>query len=253
MAVVRAQPDLRSPDADTLVARDLAHILSVAGRPCIGPWEEEPPRRSGFAMLAQWNALDRGADFSGPGADRDAMLAARDRVAGLIAETEDGFGWRESIEAPSGRRDAGTVLAILAMGRTEGAFAIDAPRVLATVEALQSDFAALYPINDGRAVPAVGRWAEDVFFGGNPWYPVTLGFAELHYRIAALRRDRTAFDKADAWMDLVRQVAPEGDALPEQFDRANGAPTSCHGLTWSAAAFIGAAGAREAAFQAMAR
>ena len=37
------------------------------------------------------------------------------------------------------------------------------------------------------------------------------------------------------------------DALPEQLDRATGAPVSCKALTWSAAAFIGAAAARERA------
>jgi glucoamylase len=98
----------------------------------------------------------------------------------------------------------------------------------------------------------VGRWAGDAYFGGNPWFPVTLGFAELHYRIAALSGDRRAFEKAEAWMALVEEVAPEGDALPEQFDRATGAPVSCLALTWSAAAFIGAATARFAARQAMA-
>jgi glucoamylase len=80
---------------------------------------------------------------------------------------------------------------------------------------------------------------------------VTLGCAELHYRIAAKGR-RGAWEKAEAWMALVEEVAPEGDALPEQFDRMTGAPVSCPALTWSAAAFIGAAAARDEARQAMA-
>jgi glucoamylase len=74
---------------------------------------------------------------------------------------------------------------------------------------------------------------------------VTLGFAELHYRIAALRGDLAAFSKAEAWMELIREVAPDGDALPEQFDRVTGKPVSTRALTWSAAAFVGAAAARE--------
>ena len=37
-----------------------------------------------------------------------------------------------------------------------------------------------------------------------------------------------------------------------ELDRATGAPTSCLNLTWSAAAFLQAAAARDAALQAMA-
>ena len=39
-------------------------------------------------------------------------------------------------------------------------------------------------------------------------------------------------------------------ALPEQFDRASCAPVSCLALSWSAAAFLGAAEARLVALQA---
>ena len=91
----------------------------------------------------------------------------------------------------------------------------------------------------------MGRFAADDFFGGHPWYPVTLGFAELHYRIAALTGSGADFARAEAWLDLIAEVAPEGDALPEQFDRITGAPVSCRALTWSAAAFIAAAAARD--------
>ncbi len=48
-------------------------------------------------------------------------------------------------------------------------------------------------------------------------------------------------------MALIREVSPEGDALPEQFDRMTGAPAGSRALTWSAAAFIAAAAARERA------
>jgi glucoamylase len=248
LRVAAAVPQLRSPEVDGLVARDLSHIARVAGRPCIGPWEEEPARRTGFTLIAQWDALDRGAKDGA-----QALQTAAARVSQLIAQTADPAepAWRESVEAPPGRQDSATVLAILHADRREGPLALDAPRTLGTVAALERRFEALYPINRGRAVPAMGRWDGDAFFGGNPWFPVTLGCAELHYRIAAMGR-RGAWEKAEAWMALVEEVAPGGDALPEQFDRMTGAPVSCPALTWSAAAFIGAAAARDEARQAMA-
>lgn len=242
MAVLAALPEAACPGADRLIARDIAHLLRVAGRPCIGPWEEDPPRRSSFTLLAQWDALDRAGH-----------PAAAGRIALLMEQAQDDAtgGWRESIEAPPGRLDSATCLAILHAGRSHGPFALTAPRSRATVAALEAVFARLYPISRGRAVPAIGRFAGDVYFGGNPWYPSTLGFADLHYRIAARTGDGCAFAKAEAWMDLIQSLSPEPGPLPEQFDRVTGAPASCLDLTWSAAAFLEAAAARDAALQAL--
>ncbi|WP_017998328.1 glycoside hydrolase family 15 protein [Paracoccus sp. N5] len=244
MAVLEALPQADSAQARALIARDLAHLLRVAGRPCIGPWEEAPPRRSSFTLIVQWDALDRAGH-----------RAEADRLAALIEQAEDPVsgGWRDSIEAAPGALDAATCLAILHARRSAGPFALTAPRSRATVAGLEALFAALYPINRGRNPPAIGRNARDVYFGGNPWYPTTLGLAELHYRIAALTGDTEAFVKAEGWLALIQQVAPTPGPLPEQFDRRTGAPTGCLDLTWSAAAFLEAAAARDSTLQAMPR
>lgn len=251
MGVLDALPEAASPQAETLIARDLAHLLRVAGRPCLGPWEEWPPRRTSFTLLVQWDALERGGRRNG-----DARLgAAAGMLARLMDQAQDDAtgGWRESIEAPPALLDSATCLALLHAGRFDGPFALTAPRTLATVAGLEAIFAALYPINHGRRVPAIGRWAGDVYFDGNPWFPNTLGFAELHYRMAAMTQDKATFAKAESWMALIQQVAPDpAIPLPEQFDRGSGAAVSCLNLTWSAAAFLQAAAAREAALQAMA-
>lgn len=257
LRVTDALPELRTPQVERLVLRDLDQLRRVAGRPSIGPWEEEPARRTTFTLIAQWDALDRGSSWratQGDHAGAADLRAAAARLFALVREAADpeAPAWRESVEAVAGHFDAATVLAILHANRESGPFALNAPRTLGTLAALERDFCALYPINRGRTVPTMGRWRDDAFFGGNPWVPVTLGCAELHYRIATLTRARRAYDKAEAWMALIEELAPEGDALPEQFDRATGAPVSCLALTWSAAAFIGAATAREKARQAMA-
>ena len=244
LAVLDAVPQTDSPAARALIARDLAYVARTAGRPCIGPWEEAPPRRTTFTLIVQWDALDRVGDRAGA-----------DRLAKLIAQAQDPVsgGWRDSIEAAPGALDAATCLAILHARRSDGPFALTAPRTRATVAALEDLFAGLYPINRTRRPPAIGRFATDVYFDGNPWYPTTLGFAELHYRIAALTGETGAFAKAEGWMALVQALTPSPGPLPEQFDRASGAPASCLNLTWSAAAFLEAAAARDAALQAMVR
>ncbi len=255
LRVAEALPHLFDDAAERLLLRDLYHLRAIAGRPCIGPWEEEPPCRTTFTLIVEWDALDRGATWlrdRGRPVEAGELAASATRVEALVEAAADREVWRQSVEAPEGQVDGATVLAMLHADRRSGPFALDAQRTLGTVAALERLFAGLYPINEDREVPAIGRWRGDVFFGGNPWFPVTLGLAELHYRLATLTGEAGAYDKAEAWMALIEEVAPEGDALPEQFDRATGAPVSCRALTWSAAAFIGAATAREAARQAMA-
>ena len=250
MAVLSALPEVASPQAEALIARDIEHTLGTAGRASIGPWEEEPPRRTTFTLIAQWDALSRAAGRLQSGELQDAA----DRLTDLIqtgADTATG-GWRESLEAPEGRLDSSTCLAILHAGRRDGPFALNAPRTRATMAALEAQFEGLYPINRTTSATAIGRWTEDVYFDGNPWFPTTLGFASICYLIAAETRDAEALRKAEGWMALIEGVAPRPEGpLPEQFDRSTGAPTSCLDLTWSAAAFLEAADARDRALQAM--
>lgn len=149
-------PGLGGPEAEALIARDLAYTAAVAGRPCIGPWEEEPARRTSFTLIAQWDALTRGA--ARPGGGGADLRAAAARVAALMegAACPASGGWRESLEAAPGALDAATVLAILHAGRTDGPFALGAARTRATVAALEAVFAELYPIS--RGAPRL-RWA----------------------------------------------------------------------------------------------
>lgn len=257
MKLCKVLPEAATAAAENLIERDLAHVLAIAGRPAIGPWEEGPAQRTTFTLIAQWDALDRAAARAEErGLPAEPWRAAAETVAALVFAARDpGSGaWRQSIEAPEGALDSATVLAILHGGRGVGPFAHSAASTRATVSGLERTFAALYPINRGRDVPAIGRWDGDVYFGGNPWFPTTLGFAELHYRIAATTGDVAAFARAEAWMRLVEDVAPDPTTpLPEQFDRTTGAAVSCPALTWSAAAFLGTAVARDDAVQALAR
>ncbi|KAL7747732.1 hypothetical protein RI367_006850 [Sorochytrium milnesiophthora] len=38
--------------------------------------------------------------------------------------------------------------------------------------------------------PGIGRYPEDQYYGGNPWFSCTLAFAELYYRLLGHARQR---------------------------------------------------------------
>ena len=141
-----------------------------------------------------------------------------------------------------------------------------------------------WPINNGiprgQAV-AVGRYIEDVYFNGNPWYLTTLAAAEQLYdalqvwesqgwlevtdtslsffrdldsavspgtyaSTTATYRNLVSrvMDYADGYVAKVAQYTPADGRLAEQYDKATGAPLSARDLTWSYAAFLTAAAAR---------
>lgn len=159
-------------------------------------------------------------------------------------------------------------------------------RTLATHKVVVDSFRNLYPINDNATAPtavAVGRYPEDVYYGGNPWYITTLAAAEVLYdAIAQFRKnesltiDETSLDffsdlypnatvgsysgddlddildavmtYADGFVEVVQKYTPENGTLNEQINATTGEPLSAIALTWSFAAFVTMAERRDAQF-----
>ncbi|GAB5375830.1 MAG: glycoside hydrolase family 15 protein [Acuticoccus sp.] len=235
-------------DLPVLVQRDLAHVLAHAAAPSIGPWEDPPAACTAFTLLAQRAALRRGGalvpDAEAAGA---ALSAIETALAALWCDAPGHI--RAADTAPPGVSDAATLLGVL-LDPFAPTFGVGDPRIAATLDHVETWSRAAYPIAADDA-PLVGRWPQDVYFGGNPWLPTTLGLAELRYRMALwLSGDAAAgdaFTRAEAGLMAIARHLPDAGALPEQLDRESGAPASCRDLTWSHAALLSAADARRAA------
>lgn len=241
LAAMAADPSLASDEVAALAARDLAFTVDNAGAPCIGPWEEAPARRDVFTMIAQWDALTLGAAWLRDEAASRAAEAAAARVAALVEQAWDEAAgcWRSHLGGGADDLDAAVIVAVAEADRADGPFAATGARAGRAADALAARFAALYPVNRGAGAALIGRWPGDAFFGGNPWLPTTLALAALRFR-----RGETA--AGDAIMARLREVMPV-EGFPEQLHRETGEPVSCRQLTWSAAAFLAAAEARDAA------
>jgi glucoamylase len=233
----RAAGGPRSAALDTLLRLDLDFTLRHADRRCIGPWEEAGERAHHYYVAAvQLGALVHGG--AGGGAAAARLRAGLDRH------------WSETPQAyvairGGARLDAAVLLGVLDADLPDGRHSVSDPRVQATLGALERLFTDLFPINRDRAAPALGRSADDRYFGGGAWYPTTLAAASLCYRLAA--HDAMWLARGDAYMATVRDLTPADGALSEQVDRAIGAPTSARHLTWSYAAFVSAARLRRRA------
>jgi glucoamylase len=159
-------------------------------------------------------------------------------------------------------------------------------RILATHKVVVDSFRNLYEINQNATAPsavAVGRYPEDTYYTGNPWYITTLACAEVLYdAVAQIRKngsltiDDTSLDfftdlypnattgthngsvmseilssvvtYADGFVEVVRNYTPANGTLNEQFNKTTGEPTSAIALTWSFAAFMTMSDRRDGLF-----
>ena len=230
-----------------LLHLDLDFTLRHAGARCIGPWEEPGQNAQHYyVVLAQLGALVHGRAFA---ADAGAWDKAEKKLrAGLDRHWSEQHQVYAAMWPAKGKHadeliDAAQLLAVLDADLPEGPHSALDPRVHKTQSAIEEFFAREFPINRGRAAPALGRYKGDRYFGGGAWYVTTLAAASLYYRRA--RRagaERAALlERGDALMATVRDLTPADGALSEQVDRATGQQTSARHLTWSYAAFISAA------------
>jgi glucoamylase len=283
-----AQPDLddalRAGMRDILTG-DLNFIGTYAAERSFDIWEEEFGYHY-YTRLVQAEALVRGAEWLEDNGDA-RWAAACHSVADTLISTldahwsaEDGY-YRSRTGvvggAPEKTLDIAVILGVLHAGRAKGAHSVLDPKSQATLAALEDLFNAKYPVNQERPAdqgPAIGRYAKDTYYGGNPWYLATLAAAEFYFKLAIALRSgaempvtsdnarfrehlggessaQAAFRRGNTFMRTVQAHTPPSGDLSEQFDRVTGAQTSAKHLAWSYAAFITAAASRRRAAQAI--
>ena len=200
-----------------LVFSDLDFIRARVNERSFDIWEEEFGYHY-YTQLGQAEALVLGAAFLDEG---DAALARILPFRGGRTPTDFGHFWSASDGyyrsrtgvvggAPEKALDVSVILGVLHAGRKEGAHSVLDPKAQATLAALEDLFDAEYLINRERPPelgPAMGRYANDAYFGGNPWYLATLAAAEFYFRLAICaeirrrtcpRRARTSAFGADS-------------------------------------------------------
>ncbi|KAF2494814.1 putative glucan 1,4-alpha-glucosidase [Lophium mytilinum] len=195
-----------------------------------------------------------------------------------------------NINVNNGRtgKDANSILASIhtfdpLAGCDDTTFQPCSPKMLANHKAVTDSFR-FYTINSGiaqGAAVAVGRYSEDSYYNGNPWYLNTLAAAEQLYdalyqynKLGSITITSTSLafwtdiyssaaagiyaspsstftdltnalkTYADGYVAIVQKYTPSSGALAEQFSKSDGTPLSAADLTWSYAAFLTMVAAR---------
>ncbi|KAI5864245.1 carbohydrate-binding module family 20 protein [Durotheca rogersii] len=276
-----------------VIRNDLAYVAHYWNQTGFDLWEEVSGS-SFFTVAAQHRALVEGGALARA---LGTSYATYDAIAPHVLCFLQTF-WSPSsgytlanTNVNNGRsaKDANVILGSIhtfdpELGCDAATFQPCSDRALASHKVLIDSFRSIYTINSG--IPAgfpvaVGRYPEDTYFNGNPWYLNTLAAAEQLYDALyvwqaqgsitvtstslAFFRDlyssastgtyeagsetytalyNAVFAYADGFVNVVERYAQSNGSLAEQFDRNNGSPLSARDLTWSYAAFLTAAASR---------
>ncbi|KAL8989714.1 MAG: hypothetical protein Q9177_001455, partial [Variospora cf. flavescens] len=271
-----------------IISNDLSYVGQYWNRTGFDLWEEVEGS-SFFTTAVQHRALVEGQALADRiGKSCPACESQAPQVLCFLQSFWNGKFVVSNINNQRGRngRDANSILASIHTFDPDAAcddstFQPCSSRALANHKEVTDSFRSLYAVNSGvpeGAAIAVGRYTEDVYMGGNPWYLTTLAAAEQLY--AALyqinRQGKLVIDGtslpffqaldptvsssvgtypssspvytaitsamqtyADGYLRVVQKYTPPaGGSLSEQYSRADGSPRSATDLTWSYAAFL---------------
>lgn len=268
-----------------VIAKDLAYTVQYWNQTGFDLWEEVSGS-SFFTLSASHRALVEGAALASKlGQTCNGCAAAAPQVLCFIQSFWTGSYIDSNINVNDGRtgRDVNSIISSIHTFDsnsqcTDATFQPCSSQALANHKAVTDSFRSVYGINKGIAqgqAVAVGRYSEDVYYNGNPWYLATTAAAEQLYsaayqwnKVQSITVDAVSlpFFKdllpsvavgtyaktsatytsiinavrtyADGYMAIVQKYTPSNGGLAEQFDKATGSPLSAVDLTWSYAAFL---------------
>jgi glucoamylase len=236
-----------------VIQQDLTYVGREIHKPSFDLWEEIKADNF-YTRLTGRAALRSGAVFSAQMGDHAgaAWLNTQADLAQALAEQHLGEKYgvifenihrTEGIDYKHSGLDIATVLAVLHT-QEQPWLSIDDARLAGTVDALEDKFYQQYPINQmfPELGAAFGRYPEDRYYDGNPWFLTTLAVAEYYYLRGNIAR-------GDKYMARAKFHADQEGRMAEQINRFSGYMLSAHDLTWSYAAFLTAYEARKQAKQ----
>ena len=263
-----------------IISNDLSYVMGNWNQTGFDLWEEVDGS-SFFTIAVQHRALVEGASFaSSIGQSCPGCTNQAPQVLCFLQNFWNGQFITANINVNNGRtgKDTNTILGSIhtfvpPAGCDDSTFQPCSAKMLANLKVLTDVFRSTYGINSGKAqgtAVALGRYPEDVYYNGNPWYINTAAAAELLYdalyqwnKIGSITVTSTsqAFFRdfnpsissgtyasgsttyssltsaiktyADGFMSLIEQYTPTNGSISEQYDRNNGAQLSAYDLTWS--------------------
>ncbi|KAJ3966668.1 glucoamylase [Lentinula raphanica] len=269
-----------------LIQNDLNYVAQNWNQSTFDLWEEVDSS-SFFTTALQHRSLRQGVQLANA-LDQTSVVSSWTTQAGnLLCFLQSYWNTAGYITANTGGgrsgKDANTVLAsIHTFDATAGCDALTfqpcSDVALSNLLTYVDSFRSIYPINSGLAnnvAAATGRYPEDSYMGGNPWYLTTLAVSEQLYDSLIVWNQQKSlnvtslslpffqlFDSsvtvgtyastsatfttltsaiktfADGFVEIVAEFTPSSGSLSEQYSKSDGSQLSAADLTWSYAATL---------------
>ncbi|KAI0343607.1 glucoamylase [Trametopsis cervina] len=272
---------------------DLDYVAANWNQSTFDLWEEINSS-SFFTTAVQHRALREGAALA-------TKIGQTSVVSGYTTQASNLLCFLQSYWNPSGGyitantgggrsgKDSNTVLTSIhtfdaAAGCDAATFQPCSDKALSNLKVYVDSFRSIYGVNNGVAASspvAVGRYPEDVYFNGNPWYLSVFAVAEQLYDSLIVWKAQGSLQitstslpffrqfspsvaagtyasststfqtlttaiktHADGFVAINAKFTPSNGGLSEQFDKNSGSPLSAADLTWSYASALTAFAAR---------
>ncbi|GJE97645.1 glycoside hydrolase family 15 protein [Phanerochaete sordida] len=276
-----------------IIKLDLDYVSVNWNQSTYDLWEEVDSS-SFFTTAVQHRALREGAALASSIGQSSVVSGYDDQADNLLCfmqsywNPSEGYMTANTGGGRSGK-DANTVITSIrtfdpAAGCDASTFQPCSDKALSNLKVYVDSFRSIYNINAGwqaNAPVAVGRYPEDIYYDGNPWYLTTFAVAEQLYdalivwkaqgsltvsatSLAFFRQFQSGVQPgtysastptygtlveavasfADGFLTKNAEYTPAGGALSEQYNKTTGAQTSAADLTWSYAAALTAFAAR---------
>ncbi|KAJ5588005.1 uncharacterized protein N7459_003770 [Penicillium hispanicum] len=266
-----------------IVRNDLSYVAQYWNNTGYDLWEEVSGS-SFFTIAAQHRALVEGSTFASlVGSSCPYCDSQAPQVLCFLQSFWTGSYTLANFGSSRTGKDANTLLGTIHTfdpdaGCDDTTFQPCSARALANHKVVTDSFRSIYTLNSGISegvAVAVGRYPEDTYYNGNPWYLCTLAAAELLYdalyqwnRIGSLTitsvslaffqdlyspaatgtysSSSAAYSSivsavktyADGYVSIVDKHAMNNGSLSEQYSKSDGTQLSARDLTWSYAALL---------------
>ncbi|PAV20912.1 glucoamylase [Pyrrhoderma noxium] len=277
-----------------IIKLDLDYVSQNWNQTTFDLWEEVSSS-SFFTAAVQHRSLREGATLATAIGQTSVVSGYQTQAANILCFLQSFWnGGSSYITANTGGgrsgKDANTVLASIhtfdaAAGCDAATFQPCSDKALANLVAYVNAFRSIYSINSGiasNAAVATGRYPEDSYYSGNPWYLTTLAVSEQLYdaiivwnaagslnvtsisqpffalfqsdiAVGTYDSSSSTFTSlissvksfADGFVAVVAKYTPSNGGLSEQYLKSDGTQTSASDLTWSYAATLTSFQARD--------
>nr|ADO32576.1 ginsenoside-beta-D-glucosidase precursor [Aspergillus niger] len=266
-----------------LVRNDLSYVAQYWNQTGYDLWEEVNGS-SFFTIAVQHRALVEGSAFAtAVGSSCSWCDSQAPEILCYLQSFWTGSFILANFDSSRSGKDANTPLGSIHTFDPEAAcddstFQPCSPRALANHKEVVDSFRSIYTLNDGLSdseAVAVGRYPEDTYYNGNPWFLCTLAAAEQLYdalyqwdKQGSLEVTDVSLDFfkalysdaatgtyssssstyssivdavktfADGFVSIVETHAASNGSMSEQYDKSDGEQLSARDLTWSYAALL---------------